>query len=129
MQSRKRRRVNEAGDDRSRGGASDSSESSEEYDEDHSLDATDRYRVVTESSLNGSLRLEDAHIIVVCSKLNAGYNEPRISVMYVDRALRGARAVQVLSRLNRRHPLKRRTLVVDFVNQAECIRDAFEEFW
>ena len=49
--------------------------------------------------------------------------------MYVDRSLRGARAVQVLSRLNRRHPLKRRTLVVDFVNQAEVIRDAFEEFW
>jgi|AntAceMinimDraft_5_1070358.scaffolds.fasta_scaffold250639_2 hypothetical protein len=42
---------------------------------------------------------------------------------YVDRPLAGARAVQVLGRLVRRHPNKKRTLVVDFVNPAETIRE------
>ena len=50
-------------------------------------------------------------------------------VRYMDRPLNGARAVQVLSRLNRRHPAKRRTIVIDFVNQAETIREAFEDYW
>ena len=42
---------------------------------------------------------------------------------YVDRPLAGARAVQVLGRLTRTHPQKKRTLVIDFVNPAEAIRE------
>jgi type I restriction enzyme R subunit len=36
--------------------------------------------------------------------------------MYVDKKLGGVNAVQTLSRLNRSHPLKKDTFVLDFVN-------------
>jgi type I restriction enzyme R subunit len=48
--------------------------------------------------------------------------------MYVDKKLDGINAVQTLSRLNRMHPGKDDTLIVDFVNEAEEIRDAFKPF-
>jgi hypothetical protein len=50
-----------------------------------------------------TVTLENADLIVVCNKLETGYNDPNLCVMYVDRELRGARAVQVLSRLNRKY--------------------------
>ena len=84
--------------------------------------------VVSESSLN-AVSLAEAHIIVVCSKLETGFDDPRLTIMFIDRMLQGARAVQVLSRLNRLHPRKRATRVIDFVNQAETVREAFETFW
>jgi hypothetical protein len=51
-----------------------------------------------------NVTLKNADMIVVCNKLETGYNDPNLCVMYVDRELRGARAVQVLSRLNRKYP-------------------------
>ena len=45
--------------------------------------------------------------------------------MYVDKTLTGLAAVQTLSRLNRIHPDKDGTFVLDFVNDSEDIRDAF----
>ena len=45
--------------------------------------------------------------------------------MYVDKTLTGLGAVQALSRLNRIHPGKSGTFVLDFVNDAEAIREAF----
>jgi len=83
----------------------------------------------SEISFNGSLRLKQADILVVCNKLETGYNEPRLGIMYVDRLLRGAKAVQVLSRLNRKYEGKQSTCVVDFVNSADQIREAYSEFW
>jgi type I restriction enzyme R subunit len=49
--------------------------------------------------------------------------------MYVDRRLSGIQAVQTLSRLNRTHPLKEDTFVLDFVNDREEIREAFKQFY
>src|SRR5205085_2425395 len=48
---------------------------------------------------------------------------------YVDKKLRGIRAVQTLSRLNRIHPEKDDTFVLDFVNDGETIQKAFEEYY
>ena len=84
--------------------------------------------VVTESSMN-QYSLDEANIIVVCNKLETGFDDFRLCVMYVDRTLQGAKCVQVLSRLNRTHPQKLGTQVIDFVNQPETIRDAFEDFF
>ena len=39
--------------------------------------------------------------------------------MYVDKTLSGVKAVQTLSRLNRAHPQKHDTFVLDFMNDAE----------
>jgi len=49
--------------------------------------------------------------------------------MYVDKKLGGVNAVQTLSRLNRTHPAKKGTMVVDFANEAEDIREAFEPYY
>ena len=49
--------------------------------------------------------------------------------MYVDKKLGGVNAVQTLSRLNRTHPEKQGTLVLDFANEAEDIRAAFEPYY
>ena len=48
--------------------------------------------------------------------------------MYVDMKLAGVKAVQTLSRLNRTHPGKADTFVLDFANKVEEIQDAFEPF-
>jgi type I restriction enzyme, R subunit len=46
--------------------------------------------------------------------------------MYVDRRLAGIQAVQTLSRLNRIHPLKEDTFVLDFVNERDEIPGAVQ---
>lgn len=63
---------------------------------------------MTEQSINGpdaSLAISD--VVIVCDKLDTGYNEPLLGCMYIDRVLRSSsQTVQLLSRLNRRHPRK-----------------------
>ena len=49
--------------------------------------------------------------------------------MYVDKVLSDIRAVQTLSRLNRAHPAKRDTFVLDFHNDADAIKDAFAAYY
>ena len=49
--------------------------------------------------------------------------------MYVDKRLAGIQAVQTLSRLNRTHPQKEDTSVLDFVNDREEIRRAFDAYY
>jgi type I restriction enzyme R subunit len=49
--------------------------------------------------------------------------------MYVDKTLTGVNTVQTLSRLNRTHPLKTETFVLDFVNDADRVRHDFEPFY
>jgi type I restriction enzyme R subunit len=49
--------------------------------------------------------------------------------MYVDKPLTGIKAVQTLSRLNRSMPGKNDTFVLDFFNETDDIRDAFQDFY
>jgi type I restriction enzyme R subunit len=87
----------------------------------------------TESSLNGfpssaieEYFREDPYRILVCAdKFQTGYDEPLLHTMYVDKPLSGVRAVQTLSRLNRAHPDKHDTAVIDFYNSADGIQKAF----
>ncbi len=58
----------------------------------------------------------------------AGFDQPLLHTIYVDKKLAGVNAVQTLSRLNRIHPDKEETMVLDFVNEADEIREAFEPF-
>jgi type I restriction enzyme R subunit len=48
--------------------------------------------------------------------------------MYVDKRLAGIQAVQTLSRLNRAHPGKDTTYVLDFVNDPEEVLAAFKTY-
>ena len=92
---------------------------------------------VTEASLNGlpssqiAARFrEDPYRFLVCAdKFQTGYDEPLLHTMYVDKTLSGIKAVQTLSRLNRAHPKKHDVFVLDFLNDADTIRDAFADFY
>ena len=92
---------------------------------------------VTEASLNGlpSAQIaarfrEDPYRFLVCAdKFQTGYDEPLLHTMYVDKTLSGIRAVQTLSRLNRAHPKKHDVFVLDFLNDADTIREAFADFY
>ncbi|MCX6028190.1 MAG: type I restriction endonuclease subunit R [Chloroflexi bacterium] len=92
---------------------------------------------VTEASLNGfSSSLiadriqEDPYRFLVCAeKFQTGYDEPLLHTMYVDKVLSGIKAVQTLSRLNRAHPQKHDTFVLDFMNDAATIEAAFADYY
>lgn len=50
--------------------------------------------------------------------------------MFVDRSLGGIQCIQTLSRLNRTYwPYKEDTLIVDFRNDAESVRKAFNQYY
>jgi type I restriction enzyme R subunit len=68
-------------------------------------------------------------LLLVAEKYQTGFDEPLLHTMYVDRRLSGLQAVQTLSRLNRTHPLKEDTFVLDFVNDREEIRRSFSKFY
>lgn len=92
---------------------------------------------VTESSLNGfpsnqiadMIRKEPYRFLICADKFQTGYDEPLLHTMYVDKMLSGVKAVQTLSRLNRAHPKKHDTFVLDFVNDPETIQKAFEPYY
>lgn len=91
---------------------------------------------VTEGGLNGfpdtqtaeKFDTDDFQIMVVAEKFQTGFDQPRLYAMYVDKTLTGLAAVQTLSRLNRTHPDKDGTFVLDFVNDAEAIAHEFEQY-
>ena len=92
---------------------------------------------VSEASLNGfpSRQIadkiqEDPYRFLVCAdKFQTGYDEPLLHTMYVDKVLSDIKAVQTLSRLNRAHPQKHDTFVLDFMNDADTIREAFADYY
>jgi len=94
-------------------------------------------KMVTEASLNGfpsnlipERFREDPYRFLICAeKFQTGYDEPLLHTMYVDKILSGIKAVQTLSRLNRAHPKKHDTFVLDFMNDADTIRTAFEPYY
>ncbi|CAH0476286.1 unnamed protein product [Peronospora belbahrii] len=86
---------------------------------------------VTEPTLNNrSVTLTISDVVIVCDKLDTGYNEPLLACMYIDRYLRSStHTVQLLSRLNRRHKNKVSVHILDFANHAAQVRRSFADFW
>ena len=92
---------------------------------------------VSEASLNGFPEsqtadkfCEEPYRILVCAdKFQTGYDEPLLHTMYVDKPLSGVRAVQTLSRLNRACPGKHDVAVLDFANDEDAIKAAFEPYY
>ncbi len=72
---------------------------------------------------------EEFHLLLVANKFQTGFDQPLLCGMYVDRRLAGIQAVQTLSRLNRAHPGKDTTYVLDFVNSSEDILTAFRVYY
>ena len=78
-----------------------------------------------ESQTAAQFDTDEWQIMVVAEKFQTGFDQPKLTAMYVDKTLTGLAAVQTLSRLNRIHPDKSGTFVVDFVNDADEIGEAF----
>jgi len=77
--------------------------------------------------------MEEYRILVVANKYLTGFDQPKLTAMYVDKKLQGVMAVQALSRLNRSaNKLGKKTedlFVLDFFNSTEEIKDAFDPFY
>lgn len=97
----------------------------------------DSGRRVTEAKLNGfpstqiekKIQKDPYRFLVVADKFQTGYDEPLLHTMYVDKQLSGIKAVQTLSRLNRAHPQKTDTFVLDFMNDADTITVGFSDYY
>ena len=92
----------------------------------------------TESGMNGFPETQTAktfeqpayRFLVVANKFQTGFDQPLLHTMYVDKKLGGVNAVQTLSRLNRTHPPEKKgTMVLDFANEADEIKAAFEPYY
>ena len=72
---------------------------------------------------------DNFNVLLVAEKYQTGFDEPLLHTMIVDKKLRGVKCVQTLSRLNRTCEGKTDTFVLDFVNSAEDIQEAFQPFY
>jgi len=92
---------------------------------------------LTSSALNGfpdaqipkMFKQDPYRLLTVADMFQTGFDEPLLHTMYVDKMLYDIRAVQTLSRLNRSHPKKHDTFVLDFANQPEQIAEAFSRYY
>lgn len=97
----------------------------------------------TEASMNpgvydlrNAFKGDEYKVMIVANKFQTGFDQPLLCAMYVDRKLGDVQAVQTLSRLNRTYvtpggvqKTSAMTQVVDFVNEPEVIREAFEPYF
>lgn len=72
---------------------------------------------------------DNFNVLIVAEKYQTGFDEPLLHTMIVDKKLRGVKCVQTLSRLNRICANKNDTFILDFVNTAEDIQEAFQPFY
>ena len=91
----------------------------------------------TEPGMNGFPEAQTANtfdrpeyrFLIAANKFQTGFDQPLLHTMYVDKKLGGVNAVQTLSRLNRTHPEKQSTMVLDFANESDEIKAAFEPYY
>jgi type I restriction enzyme, R subunit len=100
----------------------------QEYRE-SSLNKTKDGNKISENQLKEAFHTDDFNVLVVAEKYQTGFDEPLLHTMFVDKKLSGVKAVQTLSRLNRTYPGKVDTFILDFVNEAEEIKAAFQPFY
>jgi type I restriction enzyme R subunit len=91
----------------------------------------------TEANMNGFPESQTAakfatdpyRLLIVANKFQTGFDQPLLHTLYVDKRLAGVNAVQTLSRLNRTHPGKTDTCVLDFAGNAERVKEAFGRYY
>ncbi|CAK0747281.1 type I restriction enzyme, R subunit [Gammaproteobacteria bacterium] len=91
----------------------------------------------TEANMNGfpetatadRFEADEYRFLIVASKFQTGFDQPKLLAMYVDKKLCGVACVQTLSRLNRTTAGKEETFVLDFENTAEDIEQGFQQFY
>ena len=93
------------------------------------MNSAGQERVIGERQTAAEFEKPEYRFLVVANKFQTGFDQPLLHTMYVDKKLGGVNAVQTLSRLNRTHPGKQGAMVLDFANEAEEIRKAFEPYY
>lgn len=83
----------------------------------------------SEKELPTIFESDEYKILIVADKYQTGFDQPLLHTMYVDKKLSGVKAVQTLSRLNRMHPGKEDTFVLDFANDRQTILDSFQPYY
>lgn len=76
-----------------------------------------------------TFKTDPYRILIVADMFQTGFDEPLLHTMYVDKTLYDIKAVQTLSRLNRSHPKKYDTFVLDFANKTSIIEEAFSRYY
>lgn len=84
---------------------------------------------IKESQLKEEFHKDEYAMLIVAEKYQTGFDEPLLHTMFVDKKLKGVKAVQTLSRLNRTCAGKTDTFVLDFVNTADEIKEAFQPYY
>lgn len=84
---------------------------------------------IPEAELPERFATGEYQVLLVAEKYQTGFDQPLLHTMYVDKKLHGVKAVQTLSRINRMHPGKTDTFVLDFVNSAEDIQKSFQDYY
>ncbi|MCQ2270809.1 MAG: DEAD/DEAH box helicase family protein [Bacteroidales bacterium] len=84
---------------------------------------------ITEAKLPLFFASEMYNMLIVADKYQTGFDEPLLHTMFVNKKLKGVKAVQTLSRLNRSCAGKNDTYVLDFVNDTESIKQSFQPFF
>ena len=84
---------------------------------------------ISEKELPEKFATQEYQVLLVAEKYQTGFDQPLLHTMFVDKRLAGIQAVQTLSRLNRVHPLKEDTFVLDLVNDREEMREAFKTYY
>ena len=92
------------------------------------LNSTEELKI-SESALPMYFASDMFNVLIVAEKYQTGFDEPLLHSMFVDKGLRGVKAVQTLSRLNRCCKGKVDTFVLDFANTAEAIKASFQPFF
>ena len=92
------------------------------------LNSTEELKI-SESALPMYFASDMFNVLIVAEKYQTGFDEPLLHSMFVDKGLRGVKAVQTLSRLNRCCKGKVDTFVLDFANTAESIKASFQPFF
>ncbi len=86
-------------------------------------------KINSDTKFRKAFKSDDFNIMVVADKYQTGYDEPLLHSMFVDKKLKGVKAVQTLSRLNRTCPFKNDTFILDFANTSASIKESFQPFY
>jgi type I restriction enzyme, R subunit len=82
-----------------------------------------------ESETTERFDTDEYQVLIVAEKYQTGYDQPLLHTMFVDKKLTGLKAVQTLSRLNRKCKGKDDTFILDFANKTEEIQEAFKPYY
>jgi type I restriction enzyme R subunit len=101
----------------------------ESFPDKHAFNETNLNPELGQRDMRKAFDTNEYRVLIVANKFQTGFDQPKLVAMYLDKKVSGVEAVQTLSRLNRTHPGKDRTYVIDFANTPKEILDAFKTFY